>query len=159
MEKLTRTLELFSCGTGELPSSYQSLVIEAEHALDKSYSPYSRFAVGAAVLLESGKIVLGANQENAAYPSGLCAERVALFTAGVQFPSEKVVAIAIALREPLDKWPFPCGACLQVMNETRERQQEEVDILMKHPLEEKVLWSKGLKNLLPFAFNKDYLEP
>lgn len=159
MEKLTRTLELFSCGTGELPDSYQSLIIEAQRALDRSYSPYSKFAVGAAVLLDSGETLIGANQENAAYPSGLCAERVALFHAGVQYPKDKVVAIAIALREPLDKWPFPCGACLQVMNETRERQEEEIDILMQHPIEKKVLWSKGLKNLLPFAFNKDYLEP
>ncbi len=159
MEKLTRTLELFSCEMGELPTSYQSLVADAHQALENSYSPYSRFAVGAALLLESGQRVFGANQENAAYPSGLCAERVALFTAGFQYPREKVRAIAIAIRQPLDKWPFPCGACLQVMNETRERQEEEIDILMQHPLEEKVLWSKGLKNLLPFAFNKDYLEP
>ena len=159
MDKLTRTLELISCGTGELTSAYQSLISDAKEALNKSYSPYSKFAVGAAVLLDSGKVIQGANQENAAYPSGLCAERVALFTAGVQRPKDKVLAIAIALREPLDKWPFPCGACLQVMSETRERQEEEIDILMQHPLEEKVLWSKGLKNLLPFAFNKDYLEP
>lgn len=158
MEKITRLLELDSCSLQDLPETYQSLVSDAESALERSHSPYSNFAVGCAVLLESGAVVSGANQENAAYPSGLCAERVALFSAGFNYPNDKVVAIAVAIAEPLDKWPFPCGACLQVMSETRERQAQELDILMKHPLESKVLWSKGLVNLLPFAFSKDYLE-
>ena len=159
MDKIERSLELFSCEPKELSEAFQTLVSEAKNALSKSYSPYSKFAVGAAALLDNGEIVKGANQENAAYPSGLCAERVALFSAGVQFPQHKVKALAVALAEPIDKWPFPCGACLQVMAETRERQGEEIELLLLHPTLEKVLWSKELANLLPFAFNKDYLEP
>ena len=159
MEKLTRSLELHSCALDELSEEHRKLIEASEAAFLNSYSPYSEFAVGAACLLEDGEIISGANQENAAYPSGLCAERVALFTAGFQFPGKKIKALAVSISEPLNKWPFPCGSCLQVMSETRERQEEEFDIFMKHPVESKVLWSKGLGNLLPFAFNKDYLEP
>lgn len=159
MEKLTRVLELLNYDLKDLSDAYQQLASKAVDALATSHSPYSNFAVGCALLLDNGELVIGSNQENAAYPSGLCAERVALFSAGVQFPKNKIIALAVALAEPLEKWPFPCGACLQVMAETRERQGSEFDILMKHPLHSKVLLSKGLNNLLPFAFNKSYLEP
>lgn len=159
MEKLTRTSELYSCTLDELSADFQNLVAQSKDALKGSYSPYSEFAVGAALLMESGIIVKGANQENAAYPSGLCAERVALFSAGFQYPDQKIRALAVSIAHPLDKWPFPCGACLQVMAESRERQGEEIEILLCHPLEDKVLWTKGVVNLLPFAFNRDYLEP
>ena len=151
MEKLTRTSELYSCTLDEIPSEYQDLVSQSKNALKGSYSPYSEFAVGAALLLESGIVVKGANQENAAYPSGLCAERV--------YPNQKIKALAVCIAHPLDKWPFPCGSCLQVMAESRERQAEEIEILLCHPVENKVLWTKGVVNLLPFAFNRDYLEP
>ena len=99
----------------------KKLINAAKHATEKSYAPYSNFKVGAALLLENGEIITGNNQENAAYPSGLCAERVATFYANSVYPNEKVVAIAIAAWSNgkfTDDVITPCGGCRQVLLET-----------------------------------------
>lgn len=158
MANLSKEVNLHSNKKEELSASYISLVNKAEEAVKGSYSPYSGFAVGAAVLLKNGEIVTGANQENAAYPSGLCAERTALFYTGANYPDEDIVAIAIALGTPVNNIPFPCGSCLQVMSEYEDNQEADIDILLVHPVSGEVWISKGLNNLLPFAFKKKHLK-
>lgn len=157
MKKLSAQVELEHYGDSELSETYQHLVSEAHIAFEGSYSPYSEFAVGAAVLLESGEIIKGANQENAAYPSGLCAERTALFFAGSNFPNEEIKAIAVAVEREIGRFPFPCGSCLQVMSEFQEKQDSHIEVLLVHPDTKEVLISKGIQNLLPFAFKKSHL--
>lgn len=156
MEKVTHLSELTKFSLPELPGEYQSLVEEAKLAFQGSYAPYSKFPVGAAVLLQNGAIVRGSNQENAAYPSGLCAERTALFYTGSQYPGEMVKAIAVTVANPINDFPFPCGGCLQVMSETEDRQTAPVDVIMVHSDLDEVLLSRGVNNLLPFAFKKKY---
>lgn len=108
----------------ELNEQDRLLIKEARKAAEKAYSPYSKFNVGAAVLLENGEVIVGNNQENSAFPSGLCAERVALFYANSAYPEVPVRAIAITghnEHKALEKTIKPCGACRQVMVETEER--------------------------------------
>lgn len=158
MRKITRSSELEELSLSDLGEDYQILAGKAKEALSSSYSPYSNFAVGAAVLLKNGKILKGSNQENAAYPSGLCAERTALFSAGAQFPQEQVLAIAIVFSDKAHQFAFPCGACLQVMSEYQVKQSTNIDVLMLHPQMDEVLLGKGVQNLLPFAFEKSFLK-
>lgn len=141
-------------GRGELPLADKLLVDAAINAEKASYAPYSHFNVGAAVRLEDGTIVTGANQENMAFPSGLCAERCALFTAGAQHPNTPVVSIAIAggpemslSNDPLT----PCGACRQVMIESQTRGGHCISVLLvgKHC----VYKFKSVNDLLPFSFD------
>jgi len=124
----------------------------AVHAAKRAYAPYSHFNVGAAVLLKDGTIIEGSNQENMAYPSGLCAERVALFSAGASFPDIPVAAIAIvAVKDGnMQSAIAPCGGCRQVMLETEQRYGQPIRILLcgQH---ETVLVASA-KNLLPLAF-------
>ncbi|MDR0393984.1 MAG: cytidine deaminase [Tannerella sp.] len=124
----------------------------AVSAAGRAYAPYSRFQVGAAVMLEDGVIVEGSNQENRAYPSGLCAERVALFHAGASFPRIPVLSLAIvAIKEGvLQRSISPCGACRQVILETEQRYGKPVRILMCGS-DETVIVSSA-KDLLPFRF-------
>lgn len=157
MQKITGTTELIQYQQDELPVEYQKLVREAAQALNGSYAPYSHFPVGAALLLHDGTIVKGANQENAAYPSGLCAERTALFYAGANYTDTIIKALAVTVKNSIDSFPFPCGSCLQVMSEYQEKQQASIDILMIHPQSGEVLLSRGIQNLLPFAFKKSHL--
>ncbi len=117
----------------ELPEDEAGLILEARNAANQSYSPYSKFKVGAALLLKSGKLVTGSNQENAAYPSGLCAERTAIFWANAQYPDDPVVKLAISaqningqLQQPIS----PCGACRQVMLETENRFKTPITTLL-----------------------------
>src|SRR5690554_1689946 len=117
----------------ELNEADQHLLTFAQQALKNAYAPYSKFKVGAAVLLESGQIVTGNNQENIAYPSGMCAERVALYHVGANFPNEKILTLAIAAKGDLvneDAIISPCGACRQVIFESEKRQQASVRILI-----------------------------
>ncbi|MBO5961222.1 MAG: cytidine deaminase, partial [Paludibacteraceae bacterium] len=116
--KIETNVQCFSYD--ELSETYQNLVDKAKQQTKTAYAPYSKFHVGAAVLMDNGEILCGSNQENAAYPSGLCAERTTLFYANAHYPDRKVVALAIAaaqneafLEEPIS----PCGACRQVMLE------------------------------------------
>lgn len=144
----------------DLDTIDQDLCKEAVKAMATSHSPYSEFRVGAAVKLESGKIVYGSNQENAAYPSGLCAERVALFTIGSAYPDEKIISIAITahtnnfqITEPITS----CGACLQVMAEYEKKQSYPIEVLF-YCQNGSIIKTKGIKSLLPFAFAETRLK-
>lgn len=142
----------------ELNNNDRDLVLAAREASKKAYAPYSKFNVGAAVLLENGEIIPGNNQENAAYTNGLCAERVALFYASSKFPGIKVKAIAITAANSNGIVPEPvrpCGACRQVMVETEVRFQNEIRIILDG--KNKIQIFDGVKNLLPFAFKPDAL--
>ncbi len=138
----------------DLDASYKKLIDQAYQAMDKAYAPYSKFRVGAAALLEDGTVVLGNNQENIAYPSGLCAERVALFYAGANFPEKKVQKLIIVARGELmatDQLLSPCGGCRQVMLETENRQQQAIEVLLVNQ-DNRVLILNSVKDLLPFGF-------
>ncbi len=130
-----------------------NLLLEARKALSGSHSPYSKFKVGAAIHLANGVIVKGSNQENMAYPSGLCAERVALFAAGSNYPNVLIEAIAVTaladyeLNEPI----APCGACLQVLAEYQQKQQSKIRIILNGSSEQTYV-CEGVENLLPFQF-------
>lgn len=142
------------CQPEELPANYQDLITLAKETCKTAYAPYSNFQVGAAVLLENGEIVAGNNQENVAYPSGLCAERVALFYANSRYPNNKVKAIAIAAFTDNDftmKPITPCGACRQVISETESRFNSSIEIVLYGKNE--VLIIKGATSLLPFQFS------
>lgn len=141
----------------QLSDAWQNLVERADAARSGSHSPYSNFQVGAALLLDSGDVIIGSNQENAAYPSGLCAERTALFWAGANFPSQKILAIAVTVPNRAEHIPFPCGSCLQVISEYQHKQDLPINILLKHPQSQQVYLAKGVQNLLPFAFEKSHL--
>lgn len=134
----------------------QQLVKLSLEMTKKAYAPYSKFHVGAAAKLTNGEIVLGNNQENIAYPSGLCAERVALFYAGANFPSEAVETICITAYGdllPIENWLTPCGSCRQVMGETEMRQSKPLKVILVSQ-NNKVLVFKSALDLLPFAFKK-----
>jgi len=143
----------------ELPLDAQSLMKEAVEIRKKAYAPYSKFRVGAALLLDNGKTVLGSNQENAAYPSGLCAERVAIFHSGAVFPEAKILKIAVSAASDINTTSLPippCGACRQAIAEYEFKQDFPVEIYF---MGEKgaVYKSASLKNLLPFTFDKNFL--
>ncbi len=145
--------------THELPGAEQKLLAAAKNALGKSYSKYSNFQVGAAVLLENGHIINGANQENAAYPLCLCAERVALAAASSQYPESPVTAIAVTVRNPkhkIDTPAAPCGACRQVMSETEDRYNRKMKVLLQGE-EGEIYELASAKDLLPLYFTGDYL--
>lgn len=142
----------------ELPSIYHNLMVKAEEASKNAYAPYSGFNVGAAVLLENGEIITGNNQENAAYPSGLCAERVALFYANAQFPNTKIKAIALyassqnaGTLEPVT----PCGSCRQVILESQFRQKEPIELILVGTNRIYVVHDASL--MLPLHFSKSFL--
>ena len=144
----------------DLSEPDQELCIEAEKALDSSYSPYSEFQVGAAIRLQSGKIIHGSNQENVAFPSGLCADRVALFTAGAQNAGDPMISIAITARSerfPIDNPVTPCGACLQVLGDFEQRQHSQIRVLL-YCLGKKIMVSTGAANFLPFQFIEQRLQ-
>ena len=134
MENLELKSVVSICQMEELSAEEQSLVRKAIKATDHSYAPYSHFRVGAAVRLANGIEIIGCNQENAAYPVGLCAERSAIFAAGAQYPNVPVTMLAIAARNPegeLQEEPVsPCGSCRQVIIETETRFHQRVRILL-----------------------------
>ena len=143
----------------ELEMKDQLLCAAAEKALKSSYSPYSNFKVGTAVRLADGQIILGSNQENLAYPSGLCAERVALFTIGAAYPDALIESMVITAHTDNFKIVQPvtcCGACLQVMSEFEQKQKKEIAIIF-YCIGGQILKVKGVKSLLPFAFVEDRL--
>ena len=143
----------------ELSEIDQMLCNKAKDALASSHSPYSKFKVGTAILLADSQIVLGSNQENVAYPSGLCAERVALFTIGANYPDAVVKSMAITAQTENFKIENPitsCGACLQVMAEYEKKQNEPIDVLF-YCIDGAIIKVKGIKSLLPFVFVEDRL--
>ena len=143
----------------ELIQSEQDLIANTQHAFSNAYAPYSGFLVGASVLLENGEIISGSNQENVAYPSGICAERVALFYAGAKYPEVAINTIAISAKSKtfeIEDVVSPCGACRQVMAEYQQKQGKNIRILLHSPNDE-VLIANSVTDLLPFMFNSEKL--
>ena len=143
----------------ELPQEVQSLMQQAKEIRKKAYAPYSKFRVGVALLLDNGKIVLGSNQENAAYPSGLCAERVTIFQAGAIYSDAKILKLAISAASDTNKTntPIPpCGACRQSISEYEFKQNTPIEIYFMGESGE-VYMSDSIKNLLPLSFDKNFL--
>ena len=143
----------------EMSDEQREVVSVAKEQTQRSYCPYSHFHVGAAAKLGNGMIIRGANQENAAYPSGLCAERSALFAAGAQYPEQPVTKLAIACYTGghfTDVPGAPCGACRQVMLETEHRYGGKMEILLYGEKETYVFESAA--DLLPLIFVKENLK-
>lgn len=159
-KSLVHTCHYAFCSYDELAEQDRQLIEEAKGATTRSYAPYSHFHVGAAARLVDGTIVTGTNQENAAYPSGICAERTALFYAGASYPDKPVVALAIAAyadgeftRTPIS----PCGACRQVMLEVENRYNQPMRILL-YGTEGVYIIEGGARELLPLTFDASALE-
>ena len=152
------TIKIYS--PDELSAEEQQLVEAAKKATTRSYAPYSHFHVGAAALLANGEIISGTNQENAAYPSGICAERTTLFYANSQHPQQAVKALAIAARTSEGHWTetpiSPCGACRQVMTETENRFGKPMKVLLCSAQE--VFLIESAKDLLPVSFGSEDLK-
>lgn len=143
----------------ELNSEDQSLIEAAIKATDNSYADYSYFHVGAAVRLSDSTIVIGANQENAAFPSGLCAERTAIFAAQAQYPKLAVEALAIAAKNSdgiLSQPVTPCGSCRQVVLQIEERYHHPVEILLYGS--QRIFRFHSIRDLLPFCFVDDSMK-
>lgn len=150
--KITAVIKIYQFE--ELSKTDQELVLAAKEATKRSYSVYSKFSVGAAALLKSGIVVTGSNQENAAYPSGLCAERTTLFYANSQYPDQPVLTLAVAARTEKDfiDHPIPpCGACRQVMLETEVRYNHPFRILLYGKNE--IYEINRVGDLLPLSFD------
>jgi len=144
----------------ELSAEEQQLVSNAKSAFKTAYAPYSGFLVGASVLLENGEVINGSNQENVAYPSGLCAERVALFYAGAKYPNIKVNTIAVSVLSKnfeVTDVISPCGACRQVMAEYEDKQDMPIKVILHSPTDE-VLIANRVEDLLPFMFKSPLLK-
>lgn len=140
----------------EIADQDQVLIKKANEIAENAYAPYSNFQVGAALLLENGEIILGSNQENIAYPSGLCAERVALFYAGANYPQLTIDTLCIVAKGdliPIDHLLSPCGSCRQVMSESEMRQNKPFRVILVSQ-NNKVLVFNSALDLLPFAFGK-----
>ncbi len=156
---LSLTINYSMYDLSELTPEDRELVDKAMQMTEVSYAPYSNFHVGAALRLENGVIVGGCNQENAVYPVGLCAERVAVFSSQAQYPNTKILSLAIAARNTEGEFVTvpvsPCGSCRQVILEQEMR--------FKHPIRIILVGQKGIfifnsiKDLLPFAFSEDSL--
>ena len=143
----------------ELDKADQELCKQAVKATENSHSPYSQFKVGAALQLQSGKIILGSNQENVAYPSGLCAERVALFNWGANHPDDPIETIAVTATTAnfeIIKPIAPCGSCLQVMAEYEKKQNKKIKIIL-YCINGPVWVANGIESFLPFLFFEDRL--
>jgi cytidine deaminase len=143
----------------ELPEADQQLLRDAKAAVGSAYAPYSKFNVGCALRLENGMVVKGSNQENIAYPSGLCAERVAIFYAGATYPDIPVESMAITVKandyivnEPI----MSCGACLQSMSEYELKFSKPMRIILQGETGD-IYIAEGLRNFMPFMFWVDEL--
>ena len=143
----------------ELPKEIQDLMQEAITIRKNAYAPYSNFRVGAALLLENNKVVCGSNQENAAYPSGLCAERVAIFYAGAKYPEAKMLKMFITA-SPMDRdlvEPIPpCGSCRQSIAEYEFKQDIPIELFFMGA-KGAIYKSESLQNILPLVFDKKHL--
>lgn len=158
-QKISFDLTIFE-DLQELSSTQQQLMSAAVNARVKAYAPYSSFQVGAAIQLANGEIITGSNQENASYPSGLCAERVAIFYAGAKFPEVAIESIAISatsINHIVDKPAAPCGNCRQAISEYEDKQRQPIEILMMGETGQ-ILKCNSLADILPLAFNSSYLE-
>ncbi len=160
MKHFSLTITGISYELDGLPSKDRALLDAAKAMTANAYAPYSQFRVGAALKLANGVTVCGCNQENAAYPSGLCAERVAIFAASSKYPGVAVEAMAIAVRTDLFDVPLPlspCGGCRQVLMEYRHRQKSPMRVILTGT--GNTVWVfEDVSVLLPFAFEADGLK-
>ncbi|WP_455498154.1 cytidine deaminase [Coprobacter sp.] len=159
MKKLNLDTKITVCSYDELSPEEKILIDRAKEASNDSYAPYSHFQVGAAALLNNGEIIQGNNQENAAYPSGLCAERVTLFFANANFPDVPIKMLALAAQTEghyTDGQIAPCGACRQVILETENRYDQPIRILMYG--KDDIYIVNSIKTLLPLHFDKSSME-
>ena len=154
MKDIQITVPVTEYAYGELTDAQRGLVDLARQYTFNSYSPYSHFSVGAAIRLDNGEVVCGANQENAAFPSGTCAERSACYSAGARFPGAKFESIAIAARgvdgEPTVAPCAPCGACRQALLEYEVLAGHDVEVLLVG--RDVIYRLPSVKSLLPLAF-------
>ncbi len=159
-----KTLKLVSEMTvyenrGEVPEDIAQLIVQAEAAARKAYAPYSRFHVGAAILLNNGQVVTGSNQENAVYPCGLCAERATAFSASAQYPEvpfNRIVVTAINPVSPLKEPVSPCGSCRQVLFEYEQKFNQPIEVILSGE-EGPVYHFKCVADLLPYTFHAGFL--
>lgn len=159
MKNIDIVTNIVVCNYNELNDDQKKLVDCAKEACSRAYAPYSHFNVGAAALLDNGEIISGSNQENAAYPSGTCAERTTLFYAGAQHPNNTVKRLAIAAYKGNDFTATPtapCGACRQVILETEHRYNTPIEIILYGT--EKTYIVTSIESLLPLCFGKTDLE-
>lgn len=157
-KKITSSFEVYP-NLESLPSEARLLMEKAIEAREDAYAPYSQFKVGAAVALENGAFVIGSNQENAAYPTGLCAERVAIFSAGASYPGVSIIQIAITASAPnyeLDQPVTSCGACRQALLEYENKQQTPIEVFFMGA-SGSVVKTHSIDNLLPLNFNSSFL--
>lgn len=150
-------VEVFEAG--ELGSEELALIEKARETCKNAYAPYSNFWVGAAILLENGEIITGTNQENAAYPSGLCAERTAIYWVGANYPNQKIKAIAVtAKKADTDNYlpVTPCGSCRQAVSEYENKQDEPIKIILEGK-ENRVYVIDSIGELLPLKFSEGSL--
>ncbi|MGB5462796.1 MAG: cytidine deaminase [Aureibaculum sp.] len=160
MKKLQLTTEytLFE-KMEELSPQDQELMKLAIQTRKTAYSPYSKFSVGTSILLDNGSVVIGSNQENAAYPSGLCAERVAIFSANAQYPKNTILKLAISAsssRKKVKEPVAPCGACRQSIAEYEVKQNSPIEIFFMGETGS-IIKVNSLKDLLPLGFDRSFL--
>lgn len=159
MEKHNISFDMEVYQAGETPTEYAALISLAIEFRGKAYAPYSNFLVGAAVLTASGKILGGANQENASYPLCMCGERVALYHSAMALPGDPVVAVAIVVKSPMGAVlnpVMPCGACRQVLKEYEDRYGNDIKIIIRTD-DERVWVVNSVKDLLPLGFDNTFL--
>lgn len=154
---ITISIEAYD-SAADLPAAYAKLLKEAEKITTQAYAPYSNFLVGAAILLDNQTIVTGSNQENAAYPSGICAERTAVYYTGSQYPNHTIEAIAVAAHRGDSVFlpAAPCGACRQALLEYEEKQPNPIKLILQGA-EGKVYVLSSIADLLPLKFGKENL--
>ncbi len=156
--KVTSNFEVYDA-VEELPKAIQDLMKEAVLARDNAYAPYSQFKVGAALALDNNEVVTGSNQENASYPSGLCAERTAIYYAGARYPESQIENIAISAKSMKHKVEAPvppCGACRQALVEYEVKQEAEIAVYFMGE-SGKVMKANSIKDLLPLIFDNSAL--
>ncbi len=145
--------------TEQAPEEYTKLLTKAQQACNSAYAPYSNFYVGAALLLENGEIITGTNQENAAYPSGLCAERTAIYWVGANYPNVLIKAIAVSARHAGENnflGVSPCGSCRQALLEYENKQKKPIKMILEHA--EGILVFDCIADLLPLQFSDKNIE-
>lgn len=156
MKSIKHSISWIEASYSELTLTDKEIIDAACKATECSYSPYSKFSVGAAVLLADGHIIMGSNQENAAYPSGLCAERTAIFSAASNY-SSPIIAIAIAAKDKegfTSTPPYPCGACRQVLAEYENIYKRPIRVLL-YSSSKVLIIEQGCSVLLPLGFSYD----
>ena len=160
MKKITLKTEISAYESkDQMPIEYQELLALAHKSVEDAYAPYSKFKVGAGVLLSNGKLVAGSNQENAAYPVCICAERVALSAAASLYPKTPIVAIAVTAKSHRNKitQPIsPCGTCRQFMSEVEDKHQQSFKVILQGESGPIYVFDSA-KGLLPLSFDSSFL--